>query len=101
MEFLSWKLTDPHLSLYQKSDVIILAVKPQVLSNVFEQLKNTHFDGQLFMSVITGVRLEALRNGIQGTSANLTLTLTLSFHSHPLSVSDLLFTPTPTLHPGV
>ena len=51
-----------------KGDVVILAVKPQNLPEVMSELKGQLKSGQLVLSIMAGVRIDTLRNGLSHSS---------------------------------
>lgn len=53
--------TDQNQSIIQNCDVVVLAVKPQVLKDVVTALELTHSD-QLFLTVAAGIRTDSLTN---------------------------------------
>jgi len=53
-----------NVQLVERSNVIFLAVKPQKLGEVFEQLAGTDLAGKLFVSIAAGVSLASLSTGL-------------------------------------
>src|SRR5680860_37160 len=50
-----------------KADLIILAVKPQDAPRVFDQIKPILHNGQIIVSIMAGVRIKTLQNGLNVT----------------------------------
>lgn len=46
------------------ADIVFLAIKPQVCANVFEEIKAYVNTDQLFVSVMAGVKIEAIQKGL-------------------------------------
>ena len=56
--------TDDNLSALAHGDAMVLAVKPQVMPHVLEQLNGRVDSAQTVVSIAAGVRLETLRSGL-------------------------------------
>jgi pyrroline-5-carboxylate reductase len=56
-----------NVELLDKADVVVLAVKPQVVKEVLEPLKGKWSPKQVVISIAAGVTLRELENYIQGT----------------------------------
>ncbi len=52
------KTTPKIKELLDKASIVIFAVKPQVIDNVLEELKEYHMDNKLFISIAAGVKIE-------------------------------------------
>jgi pyrroline-5-carboxylate reductase len=55
---------DANPPVVERSDVLVLAVKPQTMSTVLAQLRPALHDGHLVISVAAGVSIAALREGL-------------------------------------
>ena len=55
-----------NLSLLMHSDVVVFAVKPQVLSAVCHELKNKANPSQLFVSIVAGIRSKDINRWLGG-----------------------------------
>jgi pyrroline-5-carboxylate reductase len=62
------RTTDSNQSAAALSEVVVLAVKPQIMVQVLEGLKGKLKSSQLVLSIIAGVRTETLRNGLDHVS---------------------------------
>eukprot|EP00640_Fibrocapsa_japonica_P002891 CAMPEP_0113937680 /NCGR_PEP_ID=MMETSP1339-20121228/4243_1 /TAXON_ID=94617 /ORGANISM="Fibrocapsa japonica" /LENGTH=260 /DNA_ID=CAMNT_0000940531 /DNA_START=193 /DNA_END=975 /DNA_ORIENTATION=+ /assembly_acc=CAM_ASM_000762 len=62
------KTTQDNLEVVNQSDMIVLAVKPQVMASVLAQVAPAVRPDQTFVSIAAGVTLEALQQGL-GESA--------------------------------
>ena len=58
------KTTDDNLQVLAASDVIFLAVKPQQIGPVLDQLRGGVTEKQLVISIAAGIRLEVLAGGL-------------------------------------
>ncbi len=56
-------VTDDNRAVIAEADVVVLAVKPQELRGVLDQLKGL-LSGQLVLSIVAGVSLDSLRQGL-------------------------------------
>ena len=57
--------TDNNRAAAEKGDIIILAVKPQHLSQVMAEFSGSIKPGQLVLSIIAGARIKTLRQGLR------------------------------------
>lgn len=57
------QVTDDNRAAVKKSDFIVLAIKPQELSKVLEQL-NGLLSSQIVLSIVAGASLDSLRQGL-------------------------------------
>jgi pyrroline-5-carboxylate reductase len=48
------------------ADIVVLAVKPQQLQSVLEELKTEYFTDKVFVSIMAGIPLSVLRTNIHG-----------------------------------
>ena len=55
-----------NLSLLMNSDVVVFAVKPQVLSVVCQELKNKVSTNQLFVSIVAGIQSKDINRWLGG-----------------------------------
>lgn len=55
-----------NLSLLENSEVIVFAVKPQVLSTVCHELKNRAAPSQLFVSIVAGIQSQDINRWLGG-----------------------------------
>ena len=55
-----------NLSLLENSEVIVFAVKPQVLSMVCHELKNRATSSQLFVSIVAGIQSQDINRWLGG-----------------------------------
>jgi pyrroline-5-carboxylate reductase len=62
------KVTDSNLEAALGANIIILAVKPQVLPEVMPDLSGRLKKSQLILSIIAGVKIDTLRNGLKHMS---------------------------------
>ena len=58
-------LVDGNAAVVAKSDVIILAVKPQSIAAVWQELAESATAGKLFVSIIAGTPLSVLQTGLK------------------------------------
>jgi len=67
-EYLSQKyginVTDNNRKAVLNTDIIVLAIKPQVLPSVLAELKGQIKRGQLVLSIIAGARIETIHRGL-------------------------------------
>ncbi len=56
--------TDDNLAALQGPEAVVLAVKPQVLPHVLEQMKGRVGSDQMVLSIAAGVKLDTLSNGL-------------------------------------
>lgn len=59
---------ESNIEAAKDAELILLTVKPQVLSSVMRQLKGTLHDGQVVMSILAGSPVRALREGLDHDS---------------------------------
>ncbi len=59
----SVRITDDNRAAVVDVDVVVLAVKPQELSGVLDQIRGS-LSGQLVLSIVAGVSLDSLRRGL-------------------------------------
>ncbi|PWB14406.1 pyrroline-5-carboxylate reductase [Acinetobacter sp. AM] len=52
-------VTDDNIAAIQHADIVVLAVKPQVLTNVLKQLHGL-LDGKLIISIVAGAEIETI-----------------------------------------
>lgn len=52
-------VTDDNIAAIEKADIVVLAVKPQVLANVLKQLRGL-LDGQLVISIVAGAEIATM-----------------------------------------
>ena len=57
--------TKDNLVALQAAEAVVLAVKPQVMSHVLEQMKGRVGKGQIVLSIAAGVKLDTLSNGLR------------------------------------
>ncbi|GAA0341753.1 pyrroline-5-carboxylate reductase [Bowmanella denitrificans] len=60
------QITQDNLQAVANAEVVVLAVKPQLMAQVGEQLQQTNLDGKLFISIAAGLpvsRLQAMLGG--------------------------------------
>jgi pyrroline-5-carboxylate reductase len=62
----SIQVTSDNLEVVRRCDVVILAVKPQVMARVLQQIAPAAHDGQLFVSIAAGIPLSALEGQLPG-----------------------------------
>jgi pyrroline-5-carboxylate reductase len=62
------KADTDNVSLLTSCDVIVLAVKPQVCKPVLEELARSPLDGKTFISIMAGIRTDALEAGLGGNA---------------------------------
>ncbi len=60
--------TDSNQSAAALSELIVLAIKPQILPQVMEGLKGSFKPSQLVLSIIAGARIDTLRKGLNHVS---------------------------------
>ncbi len=58
-----------NVSLLKSSDIVVFAVKPQVLSIVCHELKNKASSDQLFVSIVAGIRSKDINRWLGGDFA--------------------------------
>ena len=58
-------VTDDNIAAIEKADIVVLAVKPQVLANVLKQLRGL-LDGKLVISIVAGAEI-ATKATLSGT----------------------------------
>ncbi|HOP76399.1 MAG TPA: pyrroline-5-carboxylate reductase [Thermogutta sp.] len=58
------RVTDNNLEVVRTQDIIILAIKPQVISKVFEELQGRISPEKLVISIVAGVTLETLQRAL-------------------------------------
>ncbi|MDR2825747.1 MAG: NAD(P)-binding domain-containing protein, partial [Deltaproteobacteria bacterium] len=58
------QLCASNLELVKNSDVVVLGVKPQMLSQVLAEIKSLPLSGKLFLSIATGKDLDFLQKGL-------------------------------------
>jgi pyrroline-5-carboxylate reductase len=58
------QLCASNLEVIKNSDVVVLGVKPQVLSQVLAEIKTAPLSGKLFLSIATGKDLDFLQKGL-------------------------------------
>ena len=56
--------TDDNLAALQGPEAVVLAVKPQVMPHVLEQMKGRVGSDQMVLSIAAGVKLDTLSNGL-------------------------------------
>jgi pyrroline-5-carboxylate reductase len=56
-----------NLELFQKCECIFLSVKPQIAPVVFAELQHQTFTNHLVVSIVAGLKLSTLQQGIRGT----------------------------------
>ena len=54
-------VTDDNIAAIRDADIVLFAVKPQVLANVLKPLKGL-FDGKLVMSIVAGAEISTIAN---------------------------------------
>ena len=54
-------LLDKNKSVVLKSDIIVIAVKPQYLNIVIDEIKSIDFTGKIIVSIIAGVKVDAFK----------------------------------------
>ncbi len=57
--------TKDNLVALQAAEAVVLAVKPQVMPHVLEQMKGRVGKGQMVLSIAAGVKLDTLSNGLR------------------------------------
>ncbi len=58
------RVTTENLEALHDSDVVVLAIKPQAVPYVLQELQGHLDNGQIFLSIAAGVRLDTIRKGI-------------------------------------
>jgi pyrroline-5-carboxylate reductase len=62
------KTTSKNVEAIGKADAIVLAIKPQILSNVMEELKGRIASNQLLLSIIAGATIRTICKGLKHES---------------------------------
>ncbi|MFC1978463.1 pyrroline-5-carboxylate reductase [Chloroflexota bacterium] len=62
------KTTRNNTEAVNDADVIMLAIKPQILSNVLEELEGQISENQLVVSIIAGATINTICNGLKHTA---------------------------------
>jgi pyrroline-5-carboxylate reductase len=57
---------DANTAVVADSDIVILAIKPQVAENVLKGLRNIETAGKLFISIMAGVKIAAIEGAFPG-----------------------------------
>ncbi len=60
------RVTDDNAQAVQKADVVILAIKPQILPGVLSEIKDQACNGALFLSVAAGIPTSLIENLLGG-----------------------------------
>jgi pyrroline-5-carboxylate reductase len=60
------KCTDDNSSLVAESDIIVLAIKPQVAAKVLQGIGTAAAEGKLFISIMAGVRIATIEAAFPG-----------------------------------
>jgi len=62
------KMTGSNIEVICEADVVVLAIKPQILSDVIEELKGHMVSSQLVISIIAGATLKTISEGLKHDS---------------------------------
>jgi predicted dinucleotide-utilizing enzyme len=62
------RITEDNRELVQKSDILVLAVKPQIVRNVLESFADLVGDNKLIISVAAGVSINLIENTLDAES---------------------------------
>jgi pyrroline-5-carboxylate reductase len=54
------KITDSNIKLLEEASIVVIAVKPQNIDDLLEELSNSSHEGHLFISIAAGVTTERL-----------------------------------------
>lgn len=60
------KLVPSNAAVAEQADVLILAVKPQQMAQVLNELRSSDVSGKLLISIAAGVRLATIRDALAG-----------------------------------
>lgn len=63
------KTNTDNVSLMDTCDVVVLAVKPQVCKPVLEELTRSPLGGKTFISIMAGIRTDAMETSLGGNAA--------------------------------
>ena len=92
------KVTFQNVDVLKQSDVIILAVKPFIVSSILKEIKSESFD-KLFLSIMMGVELTILEQSLNkvirimsNTAAEICKGTTVYAPGSKVDKSDLEFT---------